>query len=44
MSFALEPEIVTSAWIDNASVQFLLNFYATEGITFMRPVMATLAS
>jgi len=28
MSFALEHEIVTSAWIDNASVQFPLNIYA----------------
>jgi len=25
MSFALEPEIVTVAWIDNASAQFPLN-------------------
>src|SRR5436190_10661459 len=32
MSFALEPEIVTVAWIDNASVQFLLNIYATKGL------------
>jgi len=31
MSFALEPEIVTFAWIDNASVQFPLNIYATNG-------------
>src|SRR2546422_6848441 len=31
MSFVLEPEIVTSAWIDNASVQFPLNIYATRG-------------
>jgi hypothetical protein len=31
MSFALEPEIVTFAWIDNASVQFPLNNYATKG-------------
>jgi len=31
MSFALEPEIVTFAWIDNASVQFPLNIYATKG-------------
>ena len=31
MSFALEPEIVTLAWIDNASVQFTLNIYATKG-------------
>ena len=33
MSFALEPEIVTFAWIDNASVQFPLNIYATKGET-----------
>ena len=33
MRFALEPEIVTFAWIDNASVQFPLNIYATKGIT-----------
>src|SRR5207245_7913452 len=33
MSFALEPEIVTLAWIDNASVQFPLNIYATKGLT-----------
>ena len=31
MSFALEPEIVALAWIDNAFVQFPLNFYATKG-------------
>ena len=31
MSFALEHEIVTLAWIDNASVQFPLNIYATKG-------------
>jgi len=31
MSFALEPEIVTFGWIDNASVQFPLNIYATKG-------------
>src|SRR5688572_23565073 len=31
MSFALEHEIVTFAWIDNASVQFPLNIYATNG-------------
>jgi hypothetical protein len=30
MSFALVPEIVTFAWIDNASVQFPLNIYATK--------------
>src|SRR5205823_6678546 len=31
MSFALEHEIVTLAWIDNASVQFPLKNYATKG-------------
>jgi hypothetical protein len=31
MSFALEHEIVTIAWLDNASVQFPLNIYATIG-------------
>ena len=31
MSFALEPEMVTLAWIDNDSVQFPLNIYATKG-------------
>jgi hypothetical protein len=31
LSFALEPEIVTLACIDNASVQFPLNIYATKG-------------
>src|SRR5436309_3151493 len=31
MSFAMEPEIVPLAWIDNASVQFPLNIYATKG-------------
>ena len=31
MSFALEHEIVTLAWIDNASVQFPVNIYATKG-------------
>src|SRR2546422_10816729 len=36
MSFALEPEIVTLAWIDNASVQFPLNIYATKGFTLTR--------
>jgi hypothetical protein len=30
MSFALEPEIVTLAWMDNASVQFPFNIYATK--------------
>ncbi len=33
MRFALEPEIVTLAWIDNAAVQFPLNIYATKGQT-----------
>jgi hypothetical protein len=33
MSFALEPEIVTLAWMDNASVQFPLNIYATKEST-----------
>src|SRR5436190_24292688 len=30
MSFELEPEIVTLAWIDSASVQFPLNIYPTQ--------------
>ena len=30
MSFALEPEIVTLAWTDNASVQFPLNINTTK--------------
>jgi len=33
MSFALEHEVVTFAWIDNASLQFPLNIYATKGST-----------
>ena len=33
MRFALEPEIVTLAWIDNASVQFPLNIDATKAQT-----------
>ena len=33
MSFAMEPEIVTLAWIDNASVRFPINIYATKGLT-----------
>jgi hypothetical protein len=37
MSFGLEPEIVTLAWIDNASVQFPLNIYATKGVTSGNP-------
>jgi hypothetical protein len=32
MSFALEHEIVTLTWIDNASVQFPLNIYAIKGL------------
>src|SRR5438477_1587319 len=53
MSFALEPEIVTVAWIDNASVQFPLNIYATKGSTqlgiirwfcFMRSAQASIYS
>ncbi len=35
MSFALEPEIVTLAWIDNASVQYPLNIDATKGFSFV---------
>ena len=31
MMFRLEHESVTFAWIDNASVQFQLNIYATKG-------------
>jgi hypothetical protein len=31
MSFAPEPDIMTLAWIDNASVQFPLNIYANKG-------------
>ena len=31
MSFAPEHEIVTLAWIGNASVLFPLNIYATKG-------------
>jgi len=34
MSFALEHEIVTLTWIDNASVQFPLNIYATKRFTW----------
>ena len=33
MSFTLELEIVTLARIDNASVRFQLNIYATKGAT-----------
>ena len=39
MSFALEPEIVTLAWVDNASLRFPLNIYATLGL-----IRANLAS
>src|SRR3989442_5975072 len=31
MSFALDHGIVTLTWIDNVSVQFPLNIYATKG-------------
>ena len=44
MRFALEPEIVTLAWIDNAFVQFPLNFYATKGITVRFKVDETSAT
>jgi len=37
MSFALEPEIVTLTWIDNASVQIPLEVYATKALNH-RPV------
>ena len=33
MSIVLEPQIVTLAWIDNASVQFPPNIHATKGVT-----------
>ena len=33
MSFVLEAQIVTLAWIDNASVQFPPNIHATKGVT-----------
>ena len=36
VSFALEHEIVTFAWIDNASVQFPLNIFATKGYSNFR--------
>jgi hypothetical protein len=36
MSFALGPEIVTLAWMVNASVQFPLNICATKG--FLQPL------
>src|SRR5437867_11522738 len=36
MSLALEPGIVRMAWIDNASVQFPLNIYATKGCSCAR--------
>jgi hypothetical protein len=41
MSFALEPEIVTLAWIDNASVQFPLNIYATKRLIATRRPRST---
>ena len=31
MSFALEHDIVTLAWMGNAPVQFPLNIYPTKG-------------
>ena len=31
VSIVLEPEIMTLAWLDNASVHFPLNIYATKG-------------
>jgi len=34
MSVALDHEIVTLAWVDNASVQFPLNIYATKGAIY----------
>jgi len=40
MSFALEHEIVTFAWIDNASVQFPLNIYATKAFTYQKTPVA----
>ena len=40
MSFALEHEIVTFAWIDNASVQFPLNIYATKGLSHVNLLIA----
>src|SRR6266545_4711292 len=33
VSFALGHEIVTLTWVDNASVQFPLNIYATKRFT-----------
>src|SRR5947207_10152523 len=42
MSFALEPEIMTLAWIDNASVQFPLNIYATNPAMKTKRVAVTL--
>ena len=42
MSFALQHESVTIAPIENASVQFPLNIYATKGFTCaVRDVMRT---
>ena len=42
MSFSLEHEIVTFSWIDNASVQFPLNFYATKGFNLSRMALSVL--
>jgi len=38
MSFVLEHEIITFAWIANAFVQFPLNFYATKGFTLAKTI------
>ncbi len=42
MSFALQYESVTFAWIDNASVQFPLNIYATKVVSLpsLRPMLS----
>ena len=40
VNLALEPEIVTLAWTDNASVQFPLNIYATKGLTVAEDTLA----
>ena len=37
VSFALEHEIVTFAWIDNAFPQVPLNIYATKGLIWRIP-------
>ena len=44
MSFALEHEIVTFAWIDNAAVQFPLNIYATKGSTLGQSTQNSIAT